>query len=142
MQFQSLCWEDSLEGEMASHSSSCLENPLDRGAWRVTVNGIGNRTEQLSTHTLKDIQDMDKQGLSGHAHHCSLVCVCVCVYWVEISRDESSYSGRFTMGSRGKYSLWKRWDKAMVGTKARKKLLLALQISRSESLGLDCAIEF
>ena len=46
------------------------------------------------------------------------------------------------MGTRDKYSLWKRWDKAMMGTKARKKLLLAVQISRSESLGLDCAIEF
>ena len=34
---------------------SCLENPMDRGAWQVTVNGSGNRTEQLSTHTLKDI---------------------------------------------------------------------------------------
>lgn len=24
---------------------------------------------------------MDKQGLSGHAHRCSLVCVCVCIGW-------------------------------------------------------------
>ena len=63
---------------MATHSSFLVwKNPMDIGAWRVIVNGIGNRTEQRSTHTLKDIQDMDKQGLSGHAHHCSLVCVCV-----------------------------------------------------------------
>ena len=30
---QSLGWEDSLEQEMATHSSTLLENPMDRGAW-------------------------------------------------------------------------------------------------------------
>ena len=35
---QSLGQEDSLEEEMATHSSIlCLENPVDRGAWRATV---------------------------------------------------------------------------------------------------------
>ena len=29
----SLGWEDLLEKGMATHSSSCLENPMDRGAW-------------------------------------------------------------------------------------------------------------
>ena len=35
---QSLHREDSLEKEMASHSSkeSCLKNPMDRGAWLAT----------------------------------------------------------------------------------------------------------
>ena len=37
---QSLGQEDPLEKEMATHSSiSCLENPMDRGAWRATVHG-------------------------------------------------------------------------------------------------------
>ena len=33
---------------------SCLENPMDRGAWRVTVHGVteSDMTEQLSTHTI------------------------------------------------------------------------------------------
>ena len=32
---------------------SCLEKPLDRGAWRATVHGVteSDTTEQLSTHT-------------------------------------------------------------------------------------------
>ena len=35
--FQSLGWVDALEKGMATHSSySCLENPMDRGAWRAT----------------------------------------------------------------------------------------------------------
>ena len=32
---------------------SCLENPMDRGAWQATVCGVTelDTTEQLSTHT-------------------------------------------------------------------------------------------
>ena len=40
---------------MATHSSiSCLENPMDRGAWQVTVHGVAkssDRTERLGMHT-------------------------------------------------------------------------------------------
>ena len=37
---QSLGWEDSLEEEMATHSSMlCLENSMDRGVWWTTVMG-------------------------------------------------------------------------------------------------------
>ena len=35
---QSLSWEDPLEKEMAS--KSCLENPMDRGAWQATVHRV------------------------------------------------------------------------------------------------------
>ena len=39
-QDQSLGWEDPLQKEMATHSSySCLENPVDGGAWWATVHG-------------------------------------------------------------------------------------------------------
>ena len=43
----------SLEKEMATHSCSCLENPMDRGAWRSVVNGVAEsrtRLKWLSTH--------------------------------------------------------------------------------------------
>ena len=40
-QVQSLGGEDPLEKETATHSSnSCLENPMDREAWRATVHGV------------------------------------------------------------------------------------------------------
>ena len=39
IQVQSLGQEDLLEEGMATHSS-ILENPMDRGAWRATVNGV------------------------------------------------------------------------------------------------------
>ena len=38
---QSLGQEDPLEKEMATHSTnSCLEHPMDRGAWQATVHGV------------------------------------------------------------------------------------------------------
>ena len=39
---QSLGQEDPLKKGMATHSEySCLENSMDRGAWRATVHGEG-----------------------------------------------------------------------------------------------------
>ena len=41
-------------GQGNSLQYSCLENPMDRGAWRVTVHGVSEsqtRLKQLSTHT-------------------------------------------------------------------------------------------
>ena len=31
---------------------SCLENPMERGAWPATVQGVAKSWTQLSTHTL------------------------------------------------------------------------------------------
>ena len=36
---------------MATHPSSCLENPMDRGAWWATVFGVAKSRTWLSTHT-------------------------------------------------------------------------------------------
>ena len=49
----SLGQEDPLEEEMATHST-CLENPMDRGARRASVHWVTKsqtRLKQLSTHT-------------------------------------------------------------------------------------------
>ena len=43
-----LDWEDALEKEMTTRSSSCLENPMDSVALRVTVHEITESQEQLS----------------------------------------------------------------------------------------------
>ena len=41
MPVRSLSQEDPLEGGMATHSSnSCLENPMDREAWRAIVHRV------------------------------------------------------------------------------------------------------
>ena len=37
---QSLGWEHLLEKEMATLQYSCLENPMDGGAWEATVHGV------------------------------------------------------------------------------------------------------
>ena len=48
-QVQSLGGEDSLEKGMASPLQySCLENPMDRGAWRATASGVTKSQTRLS----------------------------------------------------------------------------------------------
>ena len=49
MRFQSLGQEDPLEKEMATHFQySCLEKPMDRGAWWAAVHGVTKSRTQLS----------------------------------------------------------------------------------------------
>ena len=49
-QVQSLGQEEPLEGEMATHSSSCLGNPMDRGAWWAAVHQVAKSWTPLSMH--------------------------------------------------------------------------------------------
>ena len=39
------------EGTGYPFQYSCLENPLDRGAWQATVHGVSKSRTQLSSHT-------------------------------------------------------------------------------------------
>ena len=50
---QSLGQEDPLKG-MATQSSqySCLENSMDRGAWRATVHGVAKESDMTERITL------------------------------------------------------------------------------------------
>ena len=54
---RSLGWEDPLEKEMATPLQySCLENPMDRGAWWAAVHGVTKSQTRLSEYsTLTDI---------------------------------------------------------------------------------------
>ena len=46
---QSLCWEDLLEEDMATHSSILAWRiPMDRGTWWATVHGVVKRQTRLS----------------------------------------------------------------------------------------------
>ena len=45
----SLGQEDPLEKKMATLQYSCLENAMDRGAWRAMVCGVAKRWTRLST---------------------------------------------------------------------------------------------
>ena len=47
MPVPSLGWEDPLEEEMATHSSSG-KNPMDKGPWRATVHEVAESWTQLS----------------------------------------------------------------------------------------------
>ena len=39
------------EGNSYPLPYSCMEKPMDRGAWRATVHGVAKSQTQLSTHT-------------------------------------------------------------------------------------------
>ena len=48
---RSLGWEDSLEEEMATHSSIlCLENSRDRGAWQAPVHEVAESWMHFHFH--------------------------------------------------------------------------------------------
>ena len=47
MQDGSMGCKDPLEKEMATHSSICLENPMDRGTWWATAHGDAKSQTQL-----------------------------------------------------------------------------------------------
>ena len=45
---RSLSWEDPLEKEMGNPLQySCLENPMDRGAWRATVHEVTEESDTI-----------------------------------------------------------------------------------------------
>ena len=49
---QSLGWEDPLEKENGNPLQySCLENPMDGGAWWATVHGVAKSRKRLSNLT-------------------------------------------------------------------------------------------
>jgi len=55
MWVQSLGWEDPLEKGMATHCTSCLENPMDRGAWQATTHGVTHKesdTTEATEHSI------------------------------------------------------------------------------------------
>ena len=55
VQFQSLGQEDPLEEEMATHPS-CLDNPVEGGAWQVIVHGVPKSQKQLSMQHINTAQ--------------------------------------------------------------------------------------
>ena len=63
MWVQSLGQENPLEEGMAVQLQySCLENPMDRGAWRATVHRMSKsqtRLKRLSTHACTSVQGDD-----------------------------------------------------------------------------------
>ena len=52
---QFLGWEDPLEGNGNPLQYSCLENPMDRGAWWATVHGVAKSWTRLSDQAQQSI---------------------------------------------------------------------------------------
>ena len=58
MRVRSLGHKGPLEKEMATHSCSCLENPMDRGAWYSHL--LKNFPQFLLIHTVKGFGIVNK----------------------------------------------------------------------------------
>ena len=57
---QSLGWEDSLGVENGNPiQCSCLDNPMDRGAWRATVHGAVRVRHDWTQHTTWNVTNWD-----------------------------------------------------------------------------------
>lgn len=56
-QVRSLGQEDPLEKEMATQPVSCLENSMDRRAWRATVHGV-SESDMTERQTLSTTRPM------------------------------------------------------------------------------------
>ena len=58
-------------GNLLQHS--CLENPMDGGAWQATVHGVANSRTRLSDFTHSLTHSLAHSDLHGNAHN-SFVC--------------------------------------------------------------------
>ena len=109
-QVQSLGWEDSGEGNGNPLQYSCLENPMDRGAWQAIVHGVTKGWTQLCSYhftslyfiyNYKRLKKVNKchQVFMTQLPYCNFLiliqqvvgwticskqcCVCVCVCFTE-----------------------------------------------------------
>ena len=68
-------WRSSGGGHGNSFQYSCLENPMDRGAWRATVHGVTKSQtwlKRLSMHVTADLKckDAQEKWLEGNISTC------------------------------------------------------------------------
>ena len=57
------------EGNGNSLRYSCLENPMDRGAWRATVREVAKSWTQMSDKMLKESSEHSKANMTAHRPH-------------------------------------------------------------------------
>ena len=87
------------EGNGISLQYSCLENPMDRGAWEAAVHGVAKSRTWLSDSTsLHFIGSVTKNHISG-------VCVCVCEKEREWAREIITLENSFKMSKEPR-----EWD--------------------------------
>ena len=53
------------EGNSNSLQYSCLENPMDRGAWRATIHGVAKHSTRLNNEHTRGAKESYFLGLTG-----------------------------------------------------------------------------
>ena len=69
------------EGNSYPLQQNCLENSMDREAWKATVHGGHKETRLSNCHTLHESQCLGTVGLYGYLY----LCMCICIIWVFVS---------------------------------------------------------
>ena len=64
------------EGNVNPLQDSCLENPMDRGAWQATIYGVTKSQTQLSTHTIQMRATHSSHKHKGAADSTTSECRC------------------------------------------------------------------
>ena len=68
------------EGNGTLLQYSCLENPMDGGAWQAAVHGVAKSQTRLSDFTFTfHFYALEKE-MATHSSVLLCVCVCVCVF--------------------------------------------------------------
>ena len=55
---------------------SCLENPMDRGAWQATVHGVAKSRTWLSDWSCTHASVC----MCVHGYNCTYIYICICIY--------------------------------------------------------------
>ena len=88
-QVQSLGWKDPLEKENGNPLQySCLENPMDGGAWWATVHGVTKSQTRLRDFTLFRFLDRIIGTITSFFFYC--FCFLICYYKVKENKYFSS----------------------------------------------------
>ena len=92
------------EGNSCPLQYSCLENPMDRGAWWAIVHGVAelNMTEQQTlTHTLSHTHTHTHT----HTHRVNCIWICICCEPALLSLCRQTHRP----GGGPVSSVWEKW---------------------------------
>ena len=95
----------SLEEGMTTHSSVCLENPIDRGAWRATVHGVAKsrtRLKPLSMHPYTWV----KYHILKHYNFIPFTIYILCFFLIRIQKTIKGRSSSVKIPNTRQQSLY------------------------------------
>ena len=101
---------------------SCLENPMDRGAWQVAIHGVAESWIQLSDFTFTFHFHALEKGMATHSS--------VLAWWIPGTTEPGG------LPSMGSYTLGHNWSNLAVVAAASISIYISISISISICIGI------